>query len=134
MSVSPDDFSGPNLPVVAHEAVTGGRFGNLAGTTTRTEKRASIADSGEEATGIFAADAAAEGQVALFTAGARGVLQVLAASPNIAAGDRLKPDSGSAGKGVKCSAGDHAYAIALQPSTADDDIIDVLICDTLTHA
>lgn len=122
MATNSSEFSHPGIPCTTSAAVTAGRFGTIAGTTSRT-----VAQSGAGAAthGVIGDSAGSGTSVPLHTSG-RGYLTVNAQSTNIAPGDKLGATTN--GVGVKATADKAAFgAIALEPASTDGAIIEVLI-------
>lgn len=120
-------FDGESVSATANEALTAFTFADLAGTTAAENQLASIADTGDAPFGIVSETTASGRDVAIFYSG-RGRLKVDGSGTAIAAGDYLKPSGDSDGIGIKAATDEDAWgAIALDPSTADGDIIRVTI-------
>jgi len=110
---------------IATAAIVANRFVKQ-GTTAAETYKFTAAAAGEYPFGVSVDDAdAAADPVAIEGAGKIGMLEVNGADSNIAAGDYLKPTT--AGVGIKAASGDVAGAIAMEPATADGDIIRVAI-------
>lgn len=125
--MSANYFDGDSVTATANEALTAFTFADFAGTTASEDLKASTADSGDAPRGIIAETTDSGRYAAIFYNGT-GRLKVDGSSVNIAAGDRLKPGASNDGVGIKAATDEDAYgAIALEPSTASGDIINVLI-------
>jgi hypothetical protein len=121
------------IPALADGAVSQYRFvvGDTSKTTNSKMYVAAAAGSTVPVLGI-SQNAVANGDDAehlAFAIVGRSYLEVNANSENLDIGDRLVPTTG--GVGIKASAASgteqHIGAIALEPSTADGDVIRVLI-------
>ena len=113
---------------VAAETIAINRFVNLAGTTANQALKCSIADTTETVFGVSDNGGSSGDVISIITTGYEAMLEVDGSGTAIAAGDFLKPDGGSAGKGIKAASDKDAYgAMALEPSSADGDIIRVLV-------
>lgn len=115
------------LQGVAVEILTKYRFVDMDGTTANKFKRFSVCDALGQPIGI-APDTVALGDPTAVATHGIGKLEVDGNANAIAAGDALIPLGDSTGKGGKSLVdGEGVGAVALEPSTADGDIIDVLI-------
>ncbi len=127
--MSTNEFSAAEhfLQGEANEALTKYRFVDMDGTTANKAKKFSLSDSLGQPIGIAPETVASGDPTAVATSGI-GKLEVDGNANAIAAGDALIPLGDSTGKGGKSLVdGEGVGAIALEPSTADGDIIDVLI-------
>lgn len=115
----------PNFLIsgIAGEALTAGYAVNLTAANTW-----SIADNGEAMGGIVVEAVAAAGDACSVAIGGIGPMIVDGSGTAIAAGDALKPDAGSVGKGIVTTTDRDKYgARALEAATTDGAIINVLI-------
>lgn len=123
--MSSSDFrTGGTLTGVAAAALTALTFGKQSGSTNEVFEY-DVATAGNSPIGIIADTTDSGAAVTLFSAGCTGRLLVNGNSVNIARGDFLKPST--LGYGIKATSGDVAGAIALEPSVADGDVINVMI-------
>jgi hypothetical protein len=117
-------FQGGSLSGKASGAVTGLTFVKQV-TTANEAFLFALAGVGDTPIGVAADTVATTEDVTVFPVGTVGRMLVDGNAGTIAAGDYLKPNA--LGYGVKGSAGNVVGAIALEPSTAAGDIIDVLV-------
>ena len=123
--MSNNEFSGESIGGTAAENLTAYRFVNIT-TATAADKKFSIADSGDIAIGIVGETITSGDPVNAYIDGT-GYLEVDGGTA-VSAGDKLKPHTDSSGKGLKTTTDTDEYcAIALEDSSADGDIILVLI-------
>lgn len=124
MSYTQEFQGGVEFGGTAGAAIATNRFVKL-NTPTATEMKVTNASAGDVAYGI-SADGVASGDPCPVFVDGLGMLEVNANTVNVAAGDLLVP-TGSAGIGVKASGAAVGYAMALEPATADNALIRVLI-------
>ena len=123
-------FTGHSYSAAATETVNAYCFVSSA-TSAYNDLKVEQADSGEKPVGIASDTVSTSGRyVSIFIDGI-GKLKVDGSGTSIAAGDPLKPDN--SGRGVKAGTDKDVYgAIALEPSTAANDIITVMIVPPTT--
>lgn len=125
--MSVNETQGPHRSgIVGSAAVTRYRFVQFDTSEMNAEREAyEPFDSGEIA-GVACESVAVGRPVAVVTNGGQALLEVNAASPNIAPGDKLKPGTG--GVGVLAGSNEEFYAIARRAATTDGAVIDVDVC------
>ena len=125
------EFNGHSFSAEAGEALTRYRFAKHTGTLV-TQAKVGEAEAAQRTAGINAETYASGKMAAVFTDG-MGFLEVNGNSVAIVAGDPLK--SNATGLGVKAASAGNIYgAVAVDPSTADGDIIRVIIERGVLHA
>lgn len=113
---------------IATEVIPAYRFVNQTSTTAAQASNCLLADSGDLPVGITQNGAAAIGDACDILGPGEIALLEVDGGTAIAAGDFLMPHTDSTGKGLKSTTDKDKYgAIAIDPSSADGDVIRVWV-------